>query len=86
MNKYNWKEEFDKAKDKNKVWEKMTEKIRVLPYDSFNEIHVPRNAFEITYKGNLDEYFENVGECDISSNILNVMSDMYKEIKKLSNK
>ena len=41
-----------------------------------------RDATNVKYNGNLDEYFQEVKECDITNDIIMILSDMYDLIKK----
>ncbi len=41
-----------------------------------------KNANDVHYNGNLDEYFRAVGECDIINNTVMILKDMYELIKK----
>lgn len=42
-----------------------------------------KDAKEVHYNGNLDEYFKAVSECDITNNTVMILKDMYELIKKL---
>lgn len=42
-----------------------------------------KDANDIQYKGDLDKYFKEVEECNISNNIISILLDMYKELNNI---
>lgn len=42
-----------------------------------------KDANDIQYKGDLDKYFKEVEECNISNNIISILLDMYEELNNI---
>ena len=82
MNKYNWKEDAENCrKNKNPLKNKN-------PFESLSrvervQIKPLKDATKVLYNGDLDKYFADVKECDIGTQLINVLCDMYEEIKQL---
>ncbi len=47
------------------------------------KINKPKDAKDVNYKYNLDEYFEEISDCTYTTQELIILNDVYKEIKKL---
>lgn len=45
-------------------------------------IRPSKDIKDVRYKGDLDKYFKEVKECDITNDIVMILSDMYDLIKK----
>lgn len=76
MNKYNWKEEVENCKKNKSPFESLSrvERVQIKPL---------KDATKVLYNGDLDKYFADVKECDIGTQLINVLCDMYEEIKQL---
>lgn len=61
---------FNRNKDNNFV----TATYNDRPFKDANDVH---------YNGDLDEYFRAINECDITNNTIMILKDMYELIKKL---
>lgn len=77
MDKFNW---FDEVKNCKKNKDPFA-----LHTSSLNPFEIKQlsNASNILYNGDLDEYFKEVKECDIGNQYIDILQDIYEEIKQL---
>lgn len=75
MDKFNW---FDEVKNCKK--NKYPFSLSTSSVDNA-EIKQLSNASSVLYHGDLDKYFKEIKECDIGNQYIDVLHDIYEEIK-----
>lgn len=76
MDKYNLEEEVKNCKESKNPFASLRKVNHV-------QIKSPSDATKVLYHGDLDKYFNDVKECIMGNQFIDVLYDMYEEIKQL---